>query len=328
MPFVRLRRGRASGVQTTFKRVSVFLGNRLKQRGCPEVTCGSMWRANLQILCGLVGLAMKVFFGAALLSTVWVSEAPAQLAVGPITMTNHVNGVPITVSATSWITVSSVDGEHAVDARIFVDLVDLQRKFPAVIGRLAGSAADCAKRDADSRSPAVFLISGSLLPIDDQLIMSVRGQVDLWSCRARPAKSSIVWKKQKIGFLNIKLPQRHTVKATMKKTKDGTQPFRGNLPIQLVQKDNTNIALKISDPEIKLEGQNAAVSHANLNNAKLDINQKVYAALQSAINFVKLKAMLPIELQKSTVVSTRFRSQGGHAIAEINLAATSVPNTQ
>ena len=68
--------------------------------------------------------------------------------------------------------------------------------------------------------------------------------------------------------------------------------------------------------------------HANLNNAKLDINQKVYATLQSAINFVKLKAMLPKELQKSTVVSTRFRSQGGHAIAEINLAVTSAPNTQ
>lgn len=69
---------------------------------------------------------MKVFFGTALLLTVLASEAPAQqLAVGPITMTNHVNGVPITVSATSWITVVSVDGERAVDARIFVDLVDL-----------------------------------------------------------------------------------------------------------------------------------------------------------------------------------------------------------
>jgi hypothetical protein len=271
---------------------------------------------------------MKVLFGAALLSAVLVSEAPAQLAVGPITITNHVNGVPITVSATSWITISSADSERTVDARIFVDLVDLQRKFPAVINRSGVSAADCAKRDADSRSPAVSLTSGSLLPVNDQLIMSVRGQVDLWSCRARPAKSSVVWKKQKIGFLNIKLPERHTVKAAMKKTKDGTQPFRGNLPIQLVQKNSASIALKISDPEIKLEGQDAAVSHSNLDHAKLDINQKVYAAVERAINFGKLKAMLPKELQKSTVVSTRFRSHGGHAIAEINLAATSAPNTQ
>ncbi|HET7806805.1 MAG TPA: hypothetical protein VFL53_21390 [Pseudolabrys sp.] len=271
---------------------------------------------------------MKAFFGAALLSTILVSEASAQLGVGPITMTNHVNGVPITVSATSWITVNEADSERAVDARIFIDLVDLQRKFAAVIDRSGISAADCAKRDADSRSPAVSLTSGSLLPVDDQLIMSVRGKVDLWECKARPAKSAIVWKKQKIGFLNIKLPERRTVKAAMKKTKDGTQPFRGNLPIQLVQKDRENVALKISDPEIKLEGQDVAVSLSNLDNAKLDINKKVYATIQSAINFVKLKAMLPKELQKSTVVSTRFRSQGGHAIAEINLAATNALATQ
>lgn len=270
---------------------------------------------------------MRAFFAAALLSAVLIPEASAQLAVGPITITNHVNGVPISVSATSWITVSSVDGERTVDVRIFVDLIDLQRKFPAVIGRFGVSAADCAKRDMDNRSPAVSVKSGSLVPVDDQLIMSVRGEVDLWSCKGRPAKSSIVWKKQKIGFLHIKLPMHHTVKATMKKTKDGTQPFRGKLPIRLVQKDRANVALKISEPEIKLEGQDAVVTPANLDHAKADINQKVYAALQSAINFVKLKAMLPKELQKLTVVSTRFRSQGGHAIVEINLVASSTPNT-
>jgi len=94
-----------------------------------------------------------------------------------------------------------------------------------------------------------------------------------------------------------------------------------------VQKDRMGVALKISDPEIRLEGQDVLVTRASLDHAKMDINQKMYAALQSAINFVKLKTMLPKELQQSTVVSARFRSQGGHAIAEINLAATA-PNTQ
>jgi hypothetical protein len=144
--------------------------------------------------------------------------------------------VPITVSATSWITTNLIDNERTVDVRIFVDLIDLQRKFPAVIDRSEVSAADCAKRDADSRSPAVSLKSGSLVPVDDQLIVSVRGYVDLWSCKARPAKSSIVWKNKKIGFLSIKLPVQHTVKAAMKKTKDGTQPFRSNLPFNWCKK--------------------------------------------------------------------------------------------
>jgi hypothetical protein len=269
---------------------------------------------------------MRVLYWTALSAVVLVSQASAQLPTGSLAITNLVNGVPITVSATSWIN-NSLEKDGTTDARIFIDLIDLQRKFPAVIDRLGISAADCAKRDSDSLSPAVSLNSGSLLPVDDQLIISLRGQVDLWSCKARPAKSSIVWKRQKIGFLNIKLPVHQTVKASMKKTKDGTQSFRGNLPIQLVQKDRTGIALKISDPDIKLEGQDAVVTPASLDHAKTDINQKVHAALQNAINFVKLKTMLPKEFQKSTVISARFRSQGGHAIAEINLAATA-PNTQ
>jgi len=272
-----------------------------------------------------LGWAMRALCWAASFAVLFGSQAFAQFPTGTVAITNHVNGVPITVSATSWI--NAIESERASDARIFIDLIDLQRKFPAVIDGLRTSAADCAKRDSESLSPTVSLKSGSLLPVDDQLIISLRGQVDLWSCKPRLGKSSIIWKKQKIGFLNIKLPTRQTVKPGMKRTKDGTQSFRGNLPIQLMQKDRKGVALKISDPEIRLEGQDVLVTHASLDHAKMAINQKMYAALQSAINFVKLKTMLPKELQQSTVVSARFRSQGGHAIAEINLAATA-PNTQ
>jgi hypothetical protein len=74
-----------------------------------------------------VGLGHEGILGTALLSAVFVSGASAQLAVGPIAITNHVNGVPITVSATSWITTNLIDNERTVDVRIFVDLIDLQR---------------------------------------------------------------------------------------------------------------------------------------------------------------------------------------------------------
>jgi hypothetical protein len=114
------------------------------------------------------------------------------------------------------------------------------------------------------------------------------------------------------------------------KKNDFTQSFRGNLPIQLVKKDGANVGLKIAEHDIKLEGQDLAMTTASLNLAKMDLNRKAYNALQSAIDPAKLKAILPKEYQKMnmTVVSTRFRSYGGHAIAEINLAAASAPNTQ
>lgn len=275
-----------------------------------------------------MGLEMRALFCAVLIVAAVITEASAQVAVGPIAITNNVNGIPITVSATSWITVNSSDSERPVDARIFADLIDLQRKFPKLLETLGLSTANCNKRHADNQSPAVSLKSGSLWPVDDQLMMSVQGHVDVWSCRARPAKSEVAWKRKKIGFIKFKLPVVHTVRAMTKKKMDGTQQFRGSLPIQLVNKDGANVALKVADSEIKREGQDTTVTNANLNYAKLDINQKAYAALRSAINVAKLKTILPKEYQKLTVVSTRFRSYGGHAIAEINLAATATPNTQ
>jgi hypothetical protein len=139
-----------------------------------------------------------------------------------------------------------------------------------------------------------------------------------------------VLKTKKLLFLKWKSPVTHVVR-TVKERNDGAQAFRGSMPMQLVKKDGTGgVALKAVEPNIKLEGQDALMTTANVTLAKNHINQKVYAALQSAIDPAKLKAALPKDLQKMnmTVVSARFRSYGGHAIAEINLAAASVPYTQ
>src|SRR5678815_1881104 len=106
---------------------------------------------------------MRALCWTALFAVVLGSQALAQLPIGSLAITNHVNGVPITVSATSWINANPIESERTPDARIFIDLIDLQRKFPAVIDRLGISAADCTKRDSDSLSPTVSLKSGSLL---------------------------------------------------------------------------------------------------------------------------------------------------------------------
>jgi hypothetical protein len=265
---------------------------------------------------------MRALFLAVLLLAGFVSQAKAQLAVGPITINNDVNGVPIAVSATSWVTVNSVDNDLMVDARIFADLIDLQRKFSNVVDTFGLSADECANRGADNQSSVVSFKRGALWPRDDQLVMSTRGHIDIWSCVATPPKSEIRWLKKKIGFLRLRVPVYRTwTKVT--KSKDGTQSFRRSLPIQLVRKDNATIALKLAKPDLMLEGEDASLTNANLQLAMADIDQKVYNALQSAIDPVNLKKALPEELQKlnMTVVSARFRDHGGHAIAEINLAA-------
>ena len=216
-----------------------------------------------------------------------------------------------------------------MDARVFVDLIDLQRKFPNVVYKFELPADNCRYRGTGNQSPVVSLKNGSLWPVDDQLIMTVRGQVDVWSCTLRAGKSTIQWKSRKIGFLNIKLPIIHSV-VSMCKKKIGSQHFQASLPIQLMKRDNATMALKSTEPEVILEGQNVVVTNANLTIAKTDINRKALNTLDAALNSPKIKAVLQKEFLQSkiNIVSTRFRNFGGHALAEINFEAVNAPNTQ
>lgn len=260
-----------------------------------------------------------VFLAALFLLAGLASQATAQVAVGPIAIKNNINGVPVTVSATSWTSVNIVDNEIVVNARIFVDLIDLQRKFSSVVGTFKLPADSCANRGVDAPNPVVSLKSSSLWPRSDQLVMFLRGQVDMWSCVAGPQKSEVRWRQKKFAFIKYKVAVRHTWKE-LKKSKNDTQPFDATLPAILMRKDDGKVALEFAKPYLRLEGYPETI----LKRANADINKSALSALQSAIDPAKLKAVLPKELQKlnMSVLSARFRDNGGHAIAEINLTAT------
>ena len=247
-----------------------------------------------------------------------ISRATAQLAVGPVPIVSSINGIPITVSVTSWTKVNAVGDEITVDARIFADLIDLQKKFSDVVASFRRSAGNC-NRSADGQNPVVSFKSASLWPRNDQLIMFVRGDIDIWSCTVGPRQSAIRWEKKNISFLTLKLPVQRTWR-NVKKNMDGTQPFHGTLLVSLAE-NGANVALRNTEPDIRLAGEPLA-TNANLNLAKADMNEKVSKTLQSAIDLTKLKGVLPKELQKlnMTINSARFRDLGGHAIVEINLA--------
>jgi hypothetical protein len=87
---------------------------------------------------------MKALLLGALLVAGLTTGATAQQAVGPVAITNTVNGIPVTVSATSWVTTNSVGNELRVHARIFADLIDLQKKFASVVGSFQTNAATVA----------------------------------------------------------------------------------------------------------------------------------------------------------------------------------------
>lgn len=270
---------------------------------------------------------MRALLLGTLLVIVLMSRATAQLAIGPLPITSSINGIPVTLSVTSWISVNSVGDEITVDARLFADLIDLQKKFSDIVNSFKRSAGDC-NRSADGQSPVVSFKSGSLWPSSDQLIIFVRGDIDIWSCIVGRPQSAIRWEPKKIAFLTLKLPVQRTWR-NVRKNIDGSEPFHGMLSVALAEKDAGNVALRATKPTIRFEGEPTFLTNTNLNLAMTDMNQKVSKALQSAIDVAKLKDTLPKELQKlnMTIISARFRDRGGHAIAEINLAARASGNT-
>ena len=172
-----------------------------------------------------------------------ISNAAAQLIYGPVAIKTEINGVPVTVSATSWVRINAVGDTLTIDARIMADLVDLQKKFARVVGTFEPPANRCANQRGTTKNPVIAFTSGSLWPRGDQIVISMRGHIDVWSCKAGHKKTAIRWRKKKIAFIRISVPQIHTWRIVVKK-KDGTQRFRGSVPIYLVETKDAWLALK------------------------------------------------------------------------------------
>jgi hypothetical protein len=265
---------------------------------------------------------MRTFFLTAFLLVGLIQNAASQHASGPVAIKSVVNGVPITMHATSRLTVKSAGDHVVVNAIILADLIDLQRNFSRVVDTLAPPANPCANRRSNNESPIAIVKSGSLWPRDDHLVVFMRGHIDTWSCVPKGKKTAVRWKEKKIAFVEIKVPEIVTWNNVARK-KVASQRFHGSLDISFSEKDGAAIALKADRLRMTLGGDERLVTDDNLNSATSKMAQEIDRTLRNVIEVGKLKQALPAELRELpiTVVSTRFRKFGGHAIAEIGLEA-------
>src|SRR5262249_25528622 len=74
-----------------------------------------------------------------------LSKATAQLAARPIPVASSVNGIPVTLSATYRITANPIGNDVAVDARIFADLIDVQKKLPDIMDSFKRGSGTCSR---------------------------------------------------------------------------------------------------------------------------------------------------------------------------------------
>ena len=204
-----------------------------------------------------------------------------------------------------------------VTARIFADLVDLQKKIASIVGKFKPGDT-CANKGAEP-NPVMSLKSSTLWPRSDQLVMFLRGHIDMWSCVAGPRRP------RRVTCRRRSLHQVQDGRAAHCQRSEEEQERHAAVRRNVARyPDEDGGRQGLARGHQALPQARGGYSDTVLKRANADLNKSALSALQSAIDPEKLKAALPKELQKlnMSVQSARFRDYGGHAIAEINLGAT------
>jgi hypothetical protein len=265
-----------------------------------------------------------VAFAAILAMTVQSrSASPDEVQIGPAEYQQNVNGVPVNVSAATFIRVDSANNRIQLNARVVGDLSDLQQKIGAIVDTFNLPHDNCGSYSANN---PVVSIPRKELPIKDgAAVFSIGGSVTLWECVENPIPNSKVeWEIRNIGLgIKTKVPVVKTWPGSPIKTILVTQPFDAHLPIALVKKDEHTVAIEFSNPDIELKGQYAFITKGILNVAGVNVNQKAEDALRKAIDPEKLQVAIPDEMARfnPAITSARFFDDSGHLAAEIQLTA-------
>ena len=247
-----------------------------------------------------------------------------EVKIGPIAYTQDVNGVPVTITAFSFIDVSTGSNQIIIKARVLADLFDLQQKIGAIVDTFSLPKDNC--RSYSANNPVVSIPRKELVFRNGAAIFSLGGTVTDWDCRENPIPNSKLDWVEKWG---VKVPSLVTWPGSPIKNIVVTQPFDADLPVDLAKNNDYAVGIKFSDPNIQLKGQYAFITNGVLQLAGVDINQKAYDALQKAIDPEKLRLAIPEEISqyKPIVESAHFEDDAGHLTAAIAVSAAIPPAT-
>ncbi len=259
-------------------------------------------------------------------SSLGAAPALAQMAIGPFPYQRMVKGVPVTIEATAQVNVAPQGGVSLITAKVHGDLSDLQRKIGAIVDHFELPNDKCARKGIDRVNPVVRLTSKSLNAEADRAMLTIGGEVELWTCMRGPKKSEVEWKVRRIGPVKVRVPVVHGWSGRIQ-NEDASQPFEATLPAQLTKRDEKTIRLVLGQPQIRIGGRYASVTRGVLRIAHVNVNRLAKAALRQAIDPKKLQAALPPELQKldMRIESARFANDRGHLIVEMTLTAKLAP---
>lgn len=256
--------------------------------------------------------------------------APAEASeflVGPVTTVQDVNGTPVAITISTFFQVMGRKEGLYLVSRMEVDLSDLQRQFPSLIGALPLPNDNCASYKPDNL--VVSLPTRELRADGDRATMAVSGKVDIWSCFENPIpKTKLEWELKNIGFgIRTKVPVLKTWRGDPFKNKTASQPFDATLPIYFRRINDNSLAIVTGDPNVNLKGQYVFITKGILSLANIDINDEARKAISKAIAPNDLTKTIPEEFSamQPAITNATFYAKDGQLFARIDARALIPP---
>jgi hypothetical protein len=203
-----------------------------------------------------------------------LDEVPIPLIPFPQT----VRGVPLSIAVSGFFSFLPIGSQVQVNARILVDLSDLQRKVGSLVDTIPLPTDNCAHTGVDNLVARIW--GKDIAIVGDVATLTLHGDVEVWGCANIPI----------IGI---------------SKTRFGSQPFDATLPFHVIVADPHTIAAQIGQPSITLGGQFGSVTQWLIGSLGINLNALAKEALNRLIAPDLLKQTLPNDLLTLNPVITK-----------------------
>ncbi len=264
-------------------------------------------------------------------ATAQMRATPAEVQIGPIDVSQNIQGVPVVVPVTSFVSVETAPTGITVTLRTFANLGDLQAKIGSIVDSISLPHDNC--RSYSANNPVVKIYSKKLAEEGANAVLTVSGDVDVWDCRQNPfPNTKLEWVTESWFGAKVRRPKIVEWPGDPIKNKLLTQPIAARLPASLAVLSNSSVEIVMGTPHVELGGQLAfsSVRDNLLNIFRINIDSLAERLLRAAIDPNKLKVAIPEEMQKLNlkIVRAQFINIGvlGVEIDARSVLATSAIN--
>jgi hypothetical protein len=251
--------------------------------------------------------------------------AQGEAVIGPVTLNQSIQGVPVEIPVTSFVGMSTTQQGIAVRIRLEARLRNLQTKIGSIVDTVALPTDNCSHFGIDNLTARIW--GKSLTPSGNLALLELKGDVEDWACAKNPIPcSKVVMKRNSLGFDSPALEFFDCNPPV--KNKNIQQPFTARLSARVVQLDPQNVRVDLQDPQVDLGGKLGGVTGGILKIVGININDKIADAFSHAIDANLLRQSLPPDLQKLglAISGAAFADDSGELVVRTALQGMVTPD--